>query len=175
MIHHGLSRRSGLLRHSLDDHSVVYDQTNDRIHLLDPTTSHILDRIENGVSDAATLTEEIQRATPDSDSQALVQLALEELEKADLLEVADSPPPEPAASHPTDVTRRDLLRRVAVSGLSALLVPAIVTLTADTAYAQDSCGQCNGNCIVSPCCAGFICVSVNALKVCLLPVTLNCL
>ena len=149
--------RPGLLRHHLDEQVLVYDARDDKVHLLDPTTACVLELLEEGKWSASRIMEEVARRVNVAPSDALLALSLEELRKADLLD--DSIAPLAAV---TDVRRREMLRKVGLAGAAALLIPAITTLTATSAYAA-SCflvthvcttgGQCcSGACNAGVCC-----------------------
>jgi hypothetical protein len=76
-------------------------------------------------------------------------LALEELRKAELLdETSQHVPVAPG------LNRRELLRKIALSGVAAAVIPAIVTLSASRAYAQGSCLAKKACCTVdAECCS----------------------
>lgn len=151
--------RTGLLRHSLDGQVLVYDSRDDQVHLLDPTTACVMELLEEGGWTEPKIIPEVARRlniTPNAD---LVMLALDELEKAGLLETGSAAP-----VNRVDVGRRELLRKVAFTGAAALLVPAVATLTATRGYAQGSMltpagGPClyDGNCISGNCCPSGFC------------------
>jgi hypothetical protein len=113
--------RSDILYHTLDDQILVYDSRNERVHLLDPTTARILDLMRSG-----------KNLGEGDVGLELVELALDELRKAELLE--DSAP----STSVIDPRRRELLRKAAV-GAAAMLIPTIVTLSPTMAYGQGSC------------------------------------
>ena len=144
--------RPGLLRHKLDGQVLVYDTKGDKVHLLDPTTACVLDLLEEGGRTADAIVDEMSRRIAVAKEQGLYTLSVEELRKADLLD--DKVAHVPALP---DVTRRDLLRKMAFTGAAALLIPAISTLAATPAYAQGSCMdvgspcQSNNNCCSNRC------------------------
>lgn len=127
--------RPGLLRHSLDRQALVYDSRDDRVHLLDPTTGCVLELLTEGGWTREGIVAELAVRLDVAPDDALVELALEELRKADLLEPTVEVP---AAL--VDVTRRDLIRKLAYTGATAMLIPAIATLTPRRGYAQGSLG-----------------------------------
>ena len=148
--------RPGLLRHRLDGQVLIYDAREDRVHLLDPTTGHVFELLEQGGRTREGIVAELGTLTETMESDSLLQLSLDELRKADLLE--DAATQMPALS---EINRRDLLRKVGLAGAAALLVPAIATLTATPAYAQVSCAAQDHPCFLdasgTPCCAGLTC------------------
>jgi len=141
----------------LDEQLVVYDPRDDRVHLLDATTASVLELLEESVSDASRLPSDVARRLGTSATPELVDLAIDELRRADLLDpVQHSPIPL------TEISRREILRKVAAAGMAALLIPAIVTLTPDSAYAQSNCTASTGRGIGCPCqqntqCASGLC------------------
>lgn len=149
--------RSGLLRHPLDKQVIVYDSRDDRVHLLDPTTGCVLELLEEGGWTPDEITAEITARLDVSPNPGFLALALEELRKAGLLDSSSAP-----VAPMVDVTRRDLVRKLAMTGAAALLVPAVATLTATRGYAQGS-GQLGagractlpGECISGDCCLGI--------------------
>jgi len=144
------SVRAGLLRHKLDGQVLIYDTNGDRVHLLDTTTACVLDLLEEGGRTADGITGELARRIAVAKDEGLYTLSVEELRKADLLD-------ETTVKLPAlpDVTRRELVRKIAFTGAAALLIPAVATLSATSAHAQgsllpngSSClnnGQCQSN------------------------------
>lgn len=133
--------RTGLLRHALDGQVLVYDPRDDRVHLLDPTTACVLELLEEGGWTAETITPELARRLDVTANAGLLLLALDQLQIADLLD-KNAATPTPLV----DVTRRDLVRKLALTGAAALLIPAVATLTSSRAYAQSggSINRANG-------------------------------
>jgi hypothetical protein len=155
--------RPGLLRHELDGQVLIYDAREDRVHLLDTTTGHVFELLEQGERSPEGIVSELATRMNSVESDSLLQLSLEELRKADLLE--DGPTAMPPLS---DISRRDLLRKVGLAGAAALLVPAIATLTATPAYAQASCLPEGATCLRAggvPCCHPLLCRGINSLGI----------
>lgn len=145
--------RSGLRHHRVDEQVLVYDAREDRTHLLDASTGTVLELLAVGDRSGEGLTSEVARRLGVAPDEAIVTLAFDELRKADLFDEERAPAPL------GEVSRRELLRRAALAGATALLVPAIVTLTARTGYAATcvaTCGTCTPG--VSVCCtSGDVC------------------
>jgi len=141
--------RHGLLAHRLDDQFLVYDPARDKIHLLDATTALVYGLLETPRSTRDDILRDLAALTTTSSADALLALSFDELNKAELL---DRPRGEPVMA---DVTRRTLLKRVAATGATALLIPAITTLTATSLSAQGTCipigSACTSN---AQCCVG---------------------
>lgn len=139
--------KAGLLCNELDGQKLIYDSHSERIHLLDSTTARVFERLQNG----ARTREEIVSELPNEDSRsALFDLAIEELRKAELLDDSISPLGATKA-----IGRRELLRKIALTGAAAAIIPAIVTLSAKEAFGQGSCLPKKACCTVdAECCSG---------------------
>jgi len=146
--------RPGLLRHRLDDQVLVYEPGNDKVHLLDPTTACVLDLLEEGKWSADRIMGEVARRVNVASSEALLELSLDELRKADLLDGGTA-----SLAPVTDLHRREMLRKVGLAGAAALLIPAITTITATPAYAASllTAGQ---TCVVGGQCRSGICAPI---------------
>ncbi|MEJ7759137.1 MAG: hypothetical protein WKF55_06045 [Gemmatimonadaceae bacterium] len=115
--------------------------------LLDTTTACVLDLLEEGGRTADGITGELARTIAVAKDEGLYTLSVEELRKADMLdETTQKLPALP------DVTRRELVRKIALTGAAALLIPAVATLSATSAYGQGSPGAGG-----SPCQTGADC------------------
>ncbi len=152
--------RTGLLQHALDEQVLVYDSRGDNVHLLDPTTACVLTLLGEGGWTREGIAAELSSRLGVENGAAMLPLAIEELRAADMLDVS-APVPEPMI----DVTRRDLLKKVAIGGAAALLIPAVMTFTASPAYAGGSGVGTLGSC--APCtdnsqCASGVCQSNGA-------------
>jgi hypothetical protein len=155
--------RAGLLRHQLDGQVLIYDTREDCVHLLDTTTGHVFELLEQGGRSREGIVAELAARMNSIEGESLLQLSLDELRKADLL-VAAQAHTEPLS----DISRRDLVRKLGLAGAAALLVPTITTLTATRAYAQASCLPSGHTCAGgSPpaCCSPFTCINQNTLGI----------
>lgn len=125
--------KPGLLRHRLDDQVLVYEQSTDAVHLLDSITACVLDLLEEGGWTDEGIKIEISERMGVAPNDGFLPLAIDELRRAGMLE------PENAVVA-LDVTRRDALRKIALGGASAMMVPAIATIIASTVNAQSPGG-----------------------------------
>jgi hypothetical protein len=146
--------RSGLLTHQLDDQFLIYDRRVDRVHLLDPTTASVLVLLQEGGWTAEGIAVEAAERLGTSPAAGFLPLAIEELRVADLLDEASI-----ESVAPIDANRRDMLRKVAMAGATAMLVPVITTLTATNGYSQGTgtaatCSACTQS---SQCQGGLTC------------------
>ena len=152
--------RAGLLRHELDGQVLIYDARDDRVHLLDTTTGHVFELLEQGEKSREGIVSALATRMNTLESESLLQLSIEELRKANLLETG------PALPALSDISRRDLLRKVGLVGAAALAIPAIATLTATSAYAQASCIANGQLCLRSGaigCCHPNTCNNINSI------------
>jgi len=140
--------RSGLLRHPLDDQVLVYDSSGDRVHVLDQTSATVLELLQEGGWTREGIAHELAERLDAQSSADLVEVALDQLWNAGLLE-------ETVLSNPAkpSLSRRQLIEKLTVAGASALLVPAIASLSATNAYAQTASG------VGTPCTAASQCLS----------------
>lgn len=128
------SLRRGLLTHKLEDEVLIYDPGFANIHLLDGTTARVAELLGQG-RDEVDIVAELEVQPGSGAGHPLLALALDELSKADLIE--SSEPARPM----TDVTRRQLLQKLAVVG-AGLVIPMVLSVTPGRAGAQSTgCGQ----------------------------------
>ncbi len=156
--------RPGLLRHELDGQVLIYDAREDRVHLLDTTTGHVFEMLEKGDRSTEGIVSELANRINTLEAESLLQLSLDELRKAELLENAE------AVAPLSDMSRRDMVRKIGLAGAAALLVPAIASLTASSASAQTgaSCIASGQVCISGgavPCCHPLACRNVGSFNV----------
>jgi len=152
--------RAGLLKHPLDKQVLVYDTITDRVHLLDPTTACVLELLEEGTLTSEGISEQIVARLDLAPDPGFLPLAIEELRRADLLDQS-------TGMQPPLIDRRELLQKVALTGVAALLIPTVASLTAIRGYAQGTApnqGVCNtctdsSQCINSQCCNGMCMVA----------------
>jgi hypothetical protein len=150
--------RSGLLSHTLDEQILVYDTTGDRVHLLDPTTALVLDLLRSEGCTYEAVCEEVGVRLQTASGEKVVELAINELHQAGLLDETSEKVP-----GLLEMNRRDLVRSLAAAGVAAVAIPAIASLTATIAAAQGQSfrgtGQaCGGAASCAPglsCCGGI--------------------
>jgi hypothetical protein len=118
--------------------------------LLDGTTARVAELLDQG-RDETDIVAELEAQPGSGAGDPLFALALDELSKADLIEYSRPAPPM------TDVTRRQLLQKLAAVG-AGLMIPVVLSLTPGSAGAQSSgcgqgCGSNSSNCTPIPGCA----------------------
>jgi len=145
-----------LLRQRLDGEVLIYDSRDDKVHLLDPTTACVMELLEEGWT-AEGIRDEISSRLGATPSEGFLELAFAELGSAGLLV-------DPVATS-VDLVRREVIRKAAMAGAAALLVPVITTLTATKGAAQSSglaaCAACTApsQCLSGQCGSGGACGS----------------
>jgi hypothetical protein len=156
-----------VLATDLGDEVVVYDSRDHRGHCLNASAAMVWRHLDGQTS----LDEMVARLRRDLDASAdedTVWLALVELDRARLLA---EPLEKPA---PRDVSRRNMLRRMAVAaGGGAVLVPAISSIVAPPVHAQASalgCATPDVSCATFSCGGGCACASTTeGTNVCVVP------
>ena len=144
------ARTEELIVQEVGGETLVYDLKSNHAHCLNPTAAFVWRKCDgrHSMDEIARLLQQEMNAPA---SEELVSLAVKQLEKAQLLQGMV-----PATS---TISRREVGRKVGVA--AALLIPAVMSITAPPAYAAGSCvtsGPCNpGAGIV--CCTGLTCVA----------------
>ena len=122
--------RSELLRHQAGDQMVVYDPGSDEVHLLDKTTSEVVEMLDQGI-ESLEIVNRLNRRESSTRGPELLELALDELNRARLMN-SDGSAGEMRVMK--DSTRREVIQRMAGLG-AAFLIPAIITLSPRAASA----------------------------------------
>lgn len=143
------ARKKGLIVERLDDETVVYDPTTDRMHCLNATAAFVLERCDGAtprVSAARALD-----ATLDASGRAvLVDFAVERLARARLVET-------PTAGAAT-MSRREVTRVLGLTGALTALLPVVISVTAPSVASAQTCLPAGGCCKnKSDCCPGLNC------------------
>lgn len=145
--------------------TLIYDLRTHQAHCLNATAAWIW-RSCDGHTPIGVLAERFAATHPAQAiaagvrTQELLQLGVQQLQKADLLEFAE------AGAMAEKISRRELARRVEAAGGLALLIPTVSSIIAPTvAAAASNCIPDNTPCVGSssstPCCSGLPC---NMLK-----------
>lgn len=153
-----LAREERLVVQEVADETVVYDEQRNHVHRLNRTAALIWRHCDGQHSPAA-LARAAQAAlaaagTPAPITEEVVWLALDRLEKEHLLQ---GPLARPSAA--VQVTRRDVLRKAALVGGMAVLIPVVQSVVAPTP-AMAASVRCAGRGMsfdypLHPCCPGF--------------------
>jgi hypothetical protein len=159
------ARKENLIVKEVDGEVLVYDLKNDKAHCLNQTAARIWQYCD-GRRSIAEIAELMSTPGNTPVADAVVLLALDQLQKFALLETKHEPVSELAG-----MNRRELVRRI---GIGALALPIIISITAPTASAQGSnaslniCCNSPGDCIApltckqNPTCIGIPAPSTKA-------------
>ncbi len=135
------ARTKDLVIREVGDETLVYDLANDKAHCLNETAAFVWKSCD-GKTTAAKTARDMGRVLRVPADIGVVWLALEQLERIDLLKNYRKP------SDTRSVSRRDLMLKYAPA---ALALPVIMSITAPTAAQAASCVCATG------CCPGFRC------------------
>jgi len=141
-----LARTDALVIKELEDEVLVYDLQRHKAHCLNPTAASVWKRCDGkfAVTEMAHLLEK-ELKTPVKDE--IVWLALQQLDKFHLLQQRGT-----VSSGGLGLSRRDLVRRI---GISAALLPAIISITAPPAAQAQTCVADGKDCLTDgQCCSG---------------------
>jgi Coenzyme PQQ synthesis protein D (PqqD) len=150
------ARKRSLIIKELPDETLVYDLETDKAHCLNQTVALVW-RNCDGKRTVAELQQLIEKELGSPAPQEMAWLALDELEKFNLLETT-----EVQSARLSSVTRRQMIRAV---GGAAIAIPLITSILAPppaqaaTLLPPGACcnspGQCNSNsCSQNPACTG---------------------
>jgi hypothetical protein len=114
------ARRDALLLQTVGDQLVLYDQNRRRLHVLSRSAA-MLWQYCDGERDVSQLAELVGRELGTAADNAVVELALQQLEEAGLLAVRTD-----VTRRPNSVSRREMLN-VAMGGLAAGVLLPVVT------------------------------------------------
>lgn len=129
MMPHPKARQDDLVVQELFEELVVYDLTRNQVHSLNPTAATVWQQCD-GQTSPAQLAGRLQRELEPAQAEALVWLALDRLEKAELLEQRAARP------GGVRINRRQALRTL---GISALLLPVVASMAAPAAAQSWTC------------------------------------
>jgi hypothetical protein len=148
------ARKAKLIVKELESETLVYDLDADKAHCLNQTAGRIW-RHCDGQTSVTEIAQSLAEQTKTKADDAIVWLALDQLEKFNLLEEMPAKP-----AHLAGMNRRQWVRNV---GFAAVALPAIISIAAPTAQAQASCvnpgGRAPGVACGSPnqCCSDVCC------------------
>lgn len=151
------ARKDQLIIKELPNETLVYDQDTNQAHCLNSTASRVWKECD-GKKPITDITAALQEAAGAPVDEAVVWLALDQLEKFKLLDAAPVQPQVFAG-----MSRRQLMRGLSVA---AVALPVIVSIIAPTPAATQSCVNpggrapgvaCGSN---NQCCSGTCCTTV---------------
>ncbi|HYV00292.1 MAG TPA: hypothetical protein VE977_15790 [Pyrinomonadaceae bacterium] len=141
------ARRSGLIIEELPGEVLVYDSDRDSALCLNHVAAQVW-KLCDGKTTPARMGRLIEKQLQVTGGEEVVALALEQLEKSQLLTGKLEP-------QLLGISRRDLVRRV---GIAAALVPVITSILVPTAQAQATCRASGSPCTVDADCCSNSCV-----------------
>ena len=139
------ARTENLIVKELSDEVLIYDRTADKAHCLN-TTAALVWKYCDGKTSPEAIAKAMEADQDFRIDEQLVWLALAELNRFDLLEIAPNKP-----THLAGINRRQLVRNV---GAAALALPLIMSIAAPTLAQVASCpapGCSTPGCIPSGC------------------------
>ena len=110
--------KKNILVEELPDETLVYDLDRHRAHCLNPTAAFLLTQA-NGERDLEDLSRLAEAEFGENTTAEVVQLGMERLQRARLVEWEGADTPE------TGISRKDAIRRLALVGL---VLPAVMTI-----------------------------------------------
>jgi Coenzyme PQQ synthesis protein D (PqqD) len=146
-----LARKDQLVIQELPGELLVYDLERHKAHCLNKTAATVWKHCDGtlAIADMARLLESELKTPVEME---VVWLALQQLDKFHLLQEQVSIP-----DARSGLSRRELVRRI---GVAAILLPAIISITAPTALAQGSCRPLGAACAVNTDCCSNCCKTV---------------
>jgi hypothetical protein len=151
----------------INDETLIYDTGSHRAYCLNEVSSIVWQNF-NGENDSEAiskiLTARLRSDVPDE----MVWLALDQLEKAELVDSAGQIPAAVAS-----VSRREVIRRIALT--SAVALPVVASLVAPPAAAAQSCFPVNTACTASSQCCSNCCGTSGSNRNECKPGTGNCM
>jgi len=147
------ARREELVVQEIGDETIVYDEKRNHAHRLNRTAAQVWQHCD-GHHTVADLQAVLQQQTDVLVTEDIVWLALDKLEKEQLLT-------EPLARpvHAVKITRRDVLRKAALVGGMTLMIPVVQSMVAPTPAMALSIGCAKRGQTYSPtrpCCPGLV-------------------
>jgi hypothetical protein len=122
-------RTKGLVVHTLADETLVYDLDRDRALVLNGTAALVYSLCD-GKNTQERMAQTIQKKLAVADGAPLVEMALDELSRAHLLDC----PPAKGKKHAA-IPRREMLKRLKIA---AAMLPSVFALLAPTAASASS-------------------------------------
>lgn len=143
------ARKEKLIIKEIDNETLVYDLENDQAHCLNSTAARVW-QLCDGLISVSEIAQLLDEPTETKADETVVWLALDQLQKFDLLEEALSAP-----AHLAGLNRRQWVRNV---GMAAIALPVIMSIAAPTpAQTASQCACITPNCRPDNCaCAGNV-------------------
>ena len=144
------ARKEGLIIQALPDETLVYDLDRDRAHCLNQTAAFVWQRC-NGRNTPKEIAQALGVSLSAQVDENLVWLALDQLDRNHLLNVAPMPPARLRA-----INRREAVRALGLT--AAVAVPLVISIVAPKpAQAATGCASTGQSCASIACCSGCVC------------------
>jgi len=127
------ARREGVLLQEIDGEIIAYNTTSEQIYLLNSTTALVFEHLDGATNPEALTSVMTERLGLPADP-GLVALALQELRQAGLLEEEAAQPQQPV------VTRREVMKRLSLTGALLALMPVVQSVVVPTPAMAASVG-----------------------------------
>jgi Coenzyme PQQ synthesis protein D (PqqD) len=147
-----IARKNVLVR-ELEDEVLMYDLESERAHCLNQTAAIVWKHCD-GKTSVDQILHILQSESHSSVSESIVLLALEQLNKARLLEQ----PISTADWKSRGPTRREVLRKLGAASAVALPVISSILIAPAAAHASAACTTTGRPCAAHPECCSHICV-----------------
>ena len=149
-VHFPRMRKQGLVVDDLPDEVLVYDLERNQAHCLNRTAALVW-RCCDGETAASEIARRLKAELDAPFNEELVWLALDQLEKQQLLDHSISVPAEF-----TRLSRRQMIRNLGLA--AAVAVPLVTSIVAPTAVQAATCQQPGNPCVPSKlCCSPLGC------------------
>lgn len=113
------ARTENILIQPIDAEVILYDEKSQKAHQLNQTAAFVWQHCD-GTRTVAELASLLHREMDLPEDQQLVQLALDQLQKQNLLKTSTG----------IDVTRREAVKRLRGLGIAMAVIPAVFTIAA---------------------------------------------
>jgi hypothetical protein len=144
-----LRRKKNLIVDDLPDEVLVYDLDRHKAHCLNSTAAVVWRKCD-GQTTTQEIARRLQRDLDQPFNEALVWLALRQLNKIHLLEEPVGLPPQVAG-----ISRREMVRTLGIA--AAVAVPLITSIVSPTAVQAATCVPKGGACSTSSQCCSHLC------------------
>ncbi len=155
MMYRPVSRKANIVVRELENEVLLYDLILHKAYCLNQTSA-LAYQFCDGTNSVTEISDLMSKELKTLVSEDLVQLALKQLKKQNLLEGEEALTSQ-VAGQVTGFSRRELLKKARLSSL--VMLPAIVAIVAPTAVMAASCINFLSPCLPGPnrCCPGSIC------------------
>jgi hypothetical protein len=152
------ARTERLIVRQIEGEWLYYDLDSHKATCLNAFSARVL-RLCDGIRSASDIAEAMQ---PDDVDEDVVNLAIEKLAKAKLLEAPYEAPTRSEAR----TSRRDMIRNIGAGAGTLAMVPVVSAITVPTPAQAASCLGPGAVCTSGTCCSGLQCTGPDNPKTC---------